>query len=74
MTNSNQNTVVKGKQYFYKLKDGRGRPYVGEVVSTGLFVRIKNLQSGEVHSVVPRRVGGEYSFQPYNTKRRQAAA
>jgi len=74
MEKNTQNTVVKGKQYFYKLKDGRGRPYVGEVVSTGLFVRIKNLQSGEVHSVVPRRVGGEYSFRPYNTKARKAAA
>lgn len=67
------NAVEIGKQYFYKMKDGRGRPYVGEVLSKGLFVRMKNLQTGEVMKVVPRRVGGEYSFLPYSTKNTRAA-
>lgn len=69
----NKNQIEVGKKYFYKMKEGRGRPYVGEVLSTGLFVRVKNLNTGEVMKVVPRRIGRPYEFKPYQTKGRQAA-
>lgn len=69
MTN---NKIMVGNKYFYKMKDGRGRPYVGEVLSLGLFIRMKNINTGEIMKVIPRRVGNPYQFKSYNTKSRVA--
>lgn len=62
-----------GTQVQYRVNKGRGRPAVGEVVrNRGILVDIRNLRNDTVVAVNPKMITREYSFRPYNTKRRQA--
>lgn len=61
-----KNVIEVGAEYHYRLKKGRGRPYVGEVVrKAGIFTEVKNKISGDVHRVPTGLIGNPYSFKPY---------
>lgn len=62
--------IVVGNKYRYKVKNGRGRPAVGEVVSkAGPFFRVRNLRSGVTKNVSPKAFTAEYEFTPYRSRK-----
>lgn len=61
-----------GEKYTFKTKNGRSRPYVGEVVRKAGVLTYMKKKDGEVVAVLTRRILNPYSFKPYNTKARMA--
>jgi hypothetical protein len=71
----NVSEVTVGDQVRYRVTKGRGRPAVGEVLAkNGLFIKIKNLGSGEIQNVNRDRLTAPYEFKPYAMSDKQRKA
>lgn len=66
--------VTVGEMYTFKKTATRGRPFVGTVVKRqGMYV-VMETKKGETMFVKPERLIAPYSFKPYMTRARKAAA
>lgn len=62
-----------GEKILFKVRDGRGRPAIGEIVKKqGMFIQVRT-KSNELKFVKASMVTNPYSFKPYMTKARRAA-
>lgn len=57
-----------GRKYSFKIRPGRGRPFIGEVMSISDDLVTLKYRGSEMVTISQKQVIRPYEFKPYNKK------